>query len=197
MPITRLKVDGMAARMLVERSAAAPLTYNTVGMTLGWAPTPDGYHDHVTERVVGHGKEVFDKVGYALMHWHINRQAGFQVQAQHDVVREGERVGVVLQVLPFIGVSAICKVVGVVAEGDKIGFAYGTLPKHPQQGEEAFILEHRADDSVVMTVRAISRPAAWYVKLAGPLATAKQRRATTKYLDAAAHFAEAPAPSQA
>lgn len=194
MPITRLQVDAMAARMLVERSADAQLTYSTVGMTLGWAPTPDGYNEHMSERVVGHGKEVFDKVGYALMHWEINRKAGFQVQAQHEVVREGERVGVVLPVFPFIGVSAICKVVGVIAEGDRTGFAYGTLPGHPQQGEEAFVLEHREDDSVVMTVRAISKPAAWFVKLAGPLAAAKQKRATGKYLDAAEYYATAPAP---
>lgn len=194
MPITRLQVDAMAARMLVERSADAQLTYNTAGMTLGWAPIPDGFHEHMTERVVGHGEEVFAKVGYALMHWEINRKAGFQVQAQHEVVREGERVGVVLPVFPFIGVSAICKVVGVVAEGNRTGFAYGTLPGHPQQGEEAFLLEHRDDDSVVMSVRAISRPAAWFVRLAGPLATAKQKRATTKYLDAAQYYADAPAP---
>jgi uncharacterized protein (UPF0548 family) len=192
-PITRKKIDGTAARGLVERSRNAELTYEPVGISLGWRPVPHGYRDVETERVVGQGEDAYRKIGYALMHWEINRKAGFQVSAQHAAVREGERVGLVMPFLGILGIPAICKVVAVVAEGDRTGFAYGTLPGHPQQGEESFLLSHRPDDSVVMTVRAVSRPALWYVALAGPLARAKQAGATKRYLDAAAYFAKAPA----
>ncbi len=196
-PITRKKIDGTAARALVERSKNAELTYEPVGMSLGWRPVPDGYRSVETERVVGQGEAAYRKIGYALMHWEINRRAGFQVSAQHSAVREGERVGLVMPLLGVLGVTAICKVVAVVAEGDRTGFAYGTLPGHPQQGEESFLLSHRPDDSVVMTVRAVSRPASWFVRLAGPLARAKQAGATKRYLDAAAYYAQAPSAAHA
>nr|WP_245723533.1 DUF1990 family protein [Microbacterium humi] len=37
-------------------------------------------------------------------------------------------------------------------------FAYRTLPGHPISGEEAFIV-HRNGDSVVLTIRSLTRPA--------------------------------------
>ncbi|MFM2438036.1 MAG: hypothetical protein RLZ55_853, partial [Actinomycetota bacterium] len=175
----------------------AQLTYAPVGISLGWQPVPDGFRDVVTERVVGHGEEAYRKIGYALMHWEINRRAGFQVQPEHNSVRTGERVGLVMPFLGFMGVSAICEVVAVVAEGDRTGFAYGSLPGHPVSGEESFVLTHRPDDSVVLTVRAVSKPAVWFTKFGAPLAHAKQKSATARYLDAAAHYAEAPAPTHA
>lgn len=193
MQITRLKVDGTAARTAVERSRNAQLTYAPVGMSLGERDVPNGFHRTQTEEVIGQGREAFTKVGYALMHWDIHREAGFQVQPQHNQVRTNERVGLVLPVAPFTGVTAICKVVQVVAEGDTIGFAYGTLPGHPMRGEESFVLSHRPDDSVVMTVTAVSKPDAWFIKLAGPLAKGKQSKTTRKYLAAAKAIAAAPA----
>jgi uncharacterized protein (UPF0548 family) len=196
-PLTRKVLDATACRSLVERSANDSLTYSPVGISLGWQPAPHGYRDVTTERVVGTGAEAFAKVGYALMHWQLNREAGFQVSPQHEQVREGVRVGIAMRVAGPLCVSAICKVVAVVAEGDRVGFAYGTLPKHPERGEESFVLTHRADDSVVLSVRAVSRPAAWFTKLAGPIAHGFQSRATKRYLDAAERIALAPAAQHA
>ncbi len=197
MLITRRKVDGTAARALVERSKHSELTYAPVGISLGWRDVPEGYRDTETERVVGQGEDAYRKIGYALMHWEIHRKAGFQVSAQHSSVRVGERVGLVMPFLGLLGITAICETVEVVAEGDRTGFAYGTLPRHPQQGEESFLLSHRPDDSVVMTVRAVSRPASRLLAAAGPLAHAKQAGAVKKYLDAAAYFGTAPAAAHA
>ena len=197
MPITRRVIDGTGTRSLVERSADANLTYAPVGISLGWQTVPDGFRDVTTERVVGHGKEAFDKVGYALMHWEVNREADFRVSAQHDQVREGERVAVGLPVVWPMEVTAICKVVAIVAGGDSVGFAYGTLPKHPECGEESFVVSMREDDSVVLTVRAVSKPAVWFTKIAGPLGHAVQKRATNKYFAAAERIAAAPAATHA
>lgn len=197
MHFTRRKVDGTAARALVERTRNAQLTYAPIGISLGWQPVPDGFRDVTTERVVGQGEDAYRKIGYALMHWEINRRAGFQVQPQHNSVRTGERVGLVMPMLGVMGVSAVCEVVAVVAEGDRTGFAYGSLPGHPMHGEESFLLSHRPDDSVVMTVRAVSKPALWFTKIGAPLAHARQKSATAHYLDAAAYFATAPAATHA
>ncbi|GHH40792.1 uncharacterized protein (UPF0548 family) [Streptomyces candidus] len=55
-------------------------------------------------------------------------------------------------------------------EERRAGFGYGTLPGHPECGEEVFLVEtDQADGSVWLTVRAFSRPVAWYARAAGPL----------------------------
>jgi len=50
------------------------------------------------------------------------------------------------------------RVVYVIDEPARKGFAYGTLPGHPERGEEAFVVERRSDDSVWLVIRAFSRP---------------------------------------
>ena len=51
------------------------------------------------------------------------------------------------------------RIIYVVDEPTRRGFAYGTLPGHPESGEEAFVVERREDDSVWLTIRVLSRPA--------------------------------------
>ena len=60
-----------------------------------------------------------------------------------------------------IRVGAPCRVVYVVDEKNRKGFAYGTLPGHPESGEEAFIVEKTDDGSVWLTIRSFSRPSNW------------------------------------
>jgi uncharacterized protein (UPF0548 family) len=73
-----------------------------------------------------------------------------------------------------------------VDEPDRRGFGYGTLPGHPECGEEAFIIERHADDTVSFTIVAFSRPASRLAKAAGPAGRAIQRQTTTRYLRALA-----------
>ena len=59
----------------------------------------------------------------------------------------------------------------------KIGFAYGTLPKHVERGEECFSVEwHHADDTVWYDILAFSRPKHILVRLGYPVARALQAR---------------------
>ena len=62
------------------------------------------------------------------------------------------------------------------------GFAYGTLPGHPESGEEAFVIERHDDDTVSFTITAFSRHATRLARVAGPLGRAAQRRITARYL---------------
>lgn len=82
------------------------------------------------------------------------------------------------------------RVVYVVDEADRKGFAYGTLPGHPERGEESFIVERRPDDSVWLVIRAFSRPASAMFWAAFPalrilqaLFTARYERALTGPID--------------
>ncbi|MCU1535117.1 MAG: hypothetical protein JWR53_1598 [Glaciihabitans sp.] len=58
--------------------------------------------------------------------------------------------------IPF---RAPVRVVYVVDEPSRKGFGYGTLPGHPESGEESWIVERSDDGSVWLNVRAFSRPA--------------------------------------
>lgn len=46
-------------------------------------------------------------------------------------------------------------VVYVIDEPKRVGFAYGTTAEGPESGEESFILEHRDDDGVWLTIRSM------------------------------------------
>jgi uncharacterized protein (UPF0548 family) len=83
-------------------------------------------------------------------------------------------------------VKAPARVVYVVDEPTRRGFAYGTLPGHPEDGEEAFIVELADDDSVWMVIRAFSRPSRWYWWLVSPVLRATQEFYTRRYLRALA-----------
>jgi uncharacterized protein (UPF0548 family) len=78
------------------------------------------------------------------------------------------------------------RVVYVVDEPTRKGFAYGTLPGHPEEGEESWIIEHRDDDSVWMTVRAFSRPANPFWWAVYPVLRIVQEVFTRRYLTALA-----------
>jgi uncharacterized protein (UPF0548 family) len=80
-------------------------------------------------------------------------------------------------------VLAACRVVAVVDEPDRFGFAYGTLPLHPESGEEAFLVERGPDDAVRFRVVAVSRPAHPLARLGAPVTRLVQRRVTSRYLE--------------
>ena len=94
----------------------------------------------------------------------------------------------VLLVIPFgpFGVRSPARVVYIVDEPRRKGFAYGTLPGHPESGEEAFVVEHRDDDSVWITIRAFSRPSSLFWLLVSPVLRVVQEFYTRRYLSALA-----------
>lgn len=79
-----------------------------------------------------------------------------------------------------------CRVVSVVDEPNRLGFAYGTLPIHPEQGEESFIVERDDAGEVTFRLVAASRPRHGLARLCPPVARRLQRAATERYLDAMA-----------
>lgn len=62
------------------------------------------------------------------------------------------------------------------------GFGYGTLPGHPESGEELFVVEHREDDRVSLMIRAFSRPSSRLAHLGGPFTRGVQSWMTSRYL---------------
>ncbi len=156
-----------------------PLTYSEVGATAS-GQLPAGY-DHLHHRAqIGIGQERFERAADAVMHWGMQRGSGLRVRASSDAVVLDAIVVVRMGFLP-----APCRVVYVVDEPDMRGFAYGTLPGHPESGEERFVVRRDPDTSAVFAeVSAFSRPATWWSKAGGPLVKVAQRVIARRYLRA-------------
>ncbi len=168
-----------AGRVDLQTLRELPLTYPEVGATAA-GQRPDGYgHLHVQARI-GSGRQRFEQAAGAVMHWGMQRGAGLRVQASSDVVVLDAVVVVRLGFLP-----APCRVVYVVDEPDLRGFGYGTLPGHPESGEERFVVRYDPVTSDVFAeVSSFSRPATWWSRAAGPVLSVGQRLIARRYLRA-------------
>jgi len=157
---------------------ALPLTYSEVGATAGTLPA--GYHHVQKTAVIGRGRQRFEEAAAAGMRWGMLRGAGVKVRATTEVAAVGS------EVIVGIGpVQAPCRVVYVVDEPDRRGFAYGTLPGHAESGEELFLVRFDpATESVFAEVTAFSRHATWWSRLASPFTSLVQRVVTSRYLNA-------------
>jgi uncharacterized protein (UPF0548 family) len=96
---------------------------------------------------------------------------------------EGETVVVVTRVGP-LHIVAPCRVVYVIDEPARYGFAYGTLPHHPEAGEESFVVEAEPDGAVTFTVASFSRPQELIARAGGPVTRMMQRHFTKAYVEA-------------
>lgn len=83
-----------------------------------------------------------------------------------------------------VNIEAPIRVIYLVDERDRRGFAYGTLTGHPEQGEIAFIVDRTDDGSVWLTIRSFSRPARPMVWLGYPVARLLQKRVMEQYFRA-------------
>ena len=156
-----------------------PLTYSEVGATAA-GPLPAGYGHLHTERQIGTGQQRFEQAADAVMRWGMQRGAGLRVQASSEVAAVDTVVLVRMGFLP-----APCRVVYIIDEPDIRGFAYGTLPGHPESGEERFVVRRDPTTSAVYAeVSAFSRPAAWWSKAGGPFVVMAQRVIAKRYLRA-------------
>jgi uncharacterized protein (UPF0548 family) len=135
------------------------LTYAEVGATR-YDEMPDGYNHLRVETRIGDATR-FTEAVERVMTWKMHRAAGMRIDAEpaYAGLRVVGRLG------PF---RVPCQVVWTLAEQDRAGFGYGTLPGHPERGEESFVVELRAD-GVWLVVTAFSRPAAWFTRAAGPI----------------------------
>lgn len=159
-----------------------PLTYAEVGAT-GAPQLPAGYHHAVHSAVVGSGREAFERAAAAVLDWGQQRGTGLRVRANGPAGRPGTVV-VLTAGLPRFGFDIPCRVVWAATDGDERGFAYGTLPGHPESGEERFTVRLEPDGDVVYEIRVFFRLASRAARLAGPASLVLQRLATKRYVTA-------------
>jgi uncharacterized protein (UPF0548 family) len=161
--------------------AVAPLTYPEVGATLRKGALPAGYA-HLRRRVVvGQGADALDRATEALLSWAVHRGAGVRVLASSPRVLPAVVADLRLGLGP-LSLRAPVRVVEVLDGARRRGFAYGTLPGHPEAGEESFVVSLGESGDVTFTVRAFSRPDGALARLSGPVGRRAQRLVADRYL---------------
>jgi uncharacterized protein (UPF0548 family) len=173
-------VAWQAEQVDLEALEELPLTYPEVGATAA-GELPAGYDHLATSAQIGTGQQRFEQAADAVMHWGMQRGAGLRVQASSEIAVVSAVV--LVRMMGFL--QAPCRVVYVIDEPDVRGFAYGTLPGHPECGEERFAVRRDPNTSAVFAeVTAFSRPATWWSKAGGPFLSMAQRVIAKRYLRA-------------
>jgi uncharacterized protein (UPF0548 family) len=150
---------------------AASFSYREVGATQ-WDP-PTNYVIDRREVLLGSGQDTFEAACRAMRRWKMFELPWLQLVSTDTPIAEGNVVAIVARTLGLWAMGA-CRIVYVIAEPRRFGFAYGTLA-HVERGEERFLLEWRHDDTVWYSILAFSRPGSWLTCVGYPYARHCQR----------------------
>jgi uncharacterized protein (UPF0548 family) len=164
--------------------AGAGLTYAHVGST-----RTAGGGRYARSIALGSTAGTFERAVAGLRAWACHGGIGATIHPPAAPLVEGTDVLVVLPVGPF-RLLVPARSVAVVDEPDRFGFAYGTLPGHPERGEEGFWIERSSSGAVRATIRVEAASAWWLARLGSPIVTAVQRIALRRYLRGLQQFVE-------
>jgi len=162
--------------------------YSDVGASLAGRAV-SGFRSLRYEIELSASEETFARAVLGLRTWEAHRIPRVKVVPERASVTPG--ASLILEIGPQkLAIAAPCRIVGVVDEPDRFGFAYGTLPGHPECGEEAFVVGRSRKGRTTFEIFGFSRPGSSIVRLSGPIARMIQLGATNSYLRALKRFAE-------
>ena len=173
----------------LDALATAPFTYPDVGATQDDLLPPGYAHMQRTE-IIGEGGRAFRQAAAAVFDWRMQRGIGLRVRASGPARKPGTVV-VLTAGTRRLGYDIPCRIVWARTEGDEQGFGYGTLPGHPESGEECFVVRIDEHEQVHFTTRVFSRLATPLARLGGPVSRLVQRAAVEGYVRAIAAAARA------
>lgn len=171
---------------LLTKARLASPNYSEVGASRD-VDLPRGFHHVRRSERVGDAAS-FDLAVEGLRTWVAHEGAGLRVYP-HEALTPGATILAVTTIGPM-QVVAPCRIVNVFKEPYSFGFSYGTLPGHPERGEESFVLNLR-NGATYFTITAFSKAVDPLARLAGPFGRAVQRSVTRRYLKALRRYVEA------
>ncbi|MFW0789595.1 DUF1990 family protein [Gordonia sp. CPCC 205333] len=165
----------------VEQLSAAALTYSHVGATAAGREMPADYHRLQTAAIIGSGDDYFTRAREALLSWQVQLRSGIRVASSSPTISVGTVATLTIGVGP-IGMKAPVRVVDVLDEPRHVVFTYGTLPGHPESGEERFGIRQSSDGLIEFEIRAFSRHQSVLTRIGGPAGRIAQGLITRRYL---------------
>ena len=169
--VSQMFLAGKPPEARIEQALAsqerAPFSYIEVGATRRGPPSRYCYRE---ERVqLGRGQATFERAKQAVREWRMFDVGWLSLHWPSAPIAPGSTVAVVGRHFGFWSLN-VARIVYVIEEQRRYGFAYGTLPEHAETGEERFTVEWAEDDLVWYQVCAFSRERHVLARLAYPLA---------------------------
>jgi uncharacterized protein (UPF0548 family) len=149
-------------------------TYEALEATLGENKI-EGFDNDFQKVVIGKGETAFRKAKLAIQKWQMFPSTWTKILPEDTPIQKSEIVAMYAQ---FLGIwcGNACKIVYVIDEKNRFGFAYGTLPGHIERGEELFLVELLDNGDVEYTIKAFSRPRHILAKIGYPIIRVLQEK---------------------
>jgi uncharacterized protein (UPF0548 family) len=164
-------------RHFLTSQSEQKFSYNDVGATS--SSPPAGFVTDQTRIVLGAGESIFLEAKSAIQSWRQFQLGWVNAWPLETPIKPGEIVSVAGRAFGLWWLNS-CRIIYVINESGPIhrfGFAYGTLPKHVERGEERFLIEwDQSADTVCYDILAFSQPNYFITRLGYPLVRRMQKR---------------------
>jgi uncharacterized protein (UPF0548 family) len=159
----------------IESQRNLDFTYREVGATN--TTPPAGFTVDHNRIQLGSGEEAYRRAITLLKNWRQFDLGWVTIVPRGVTLEVGATVAIKARAFGTWSLSA-SRVIYMIEEPRRFGFAYGTLPDHVECGEERFLIEWLPDDSVWYDILAFSKPRHPLVRMSAPLARMLQKRFT-------------------
>ncbi len=165
--------NALKINAFIAEEKQLPFTYSPIEGTR--RAKIEGYDNDFAQIKLGEGELVFEKAKKLIQDWKMFPSAWTKILGDNKSIQEGTSI---VMMARFLGVwfRNSCKIVYVIDEKKRFGFAYGTLPGHIESGEELFLVEINQQNEVFYSIKAFSRPRHFLAKIGYPIIRILQER---------------------
>lgn len=158
----------------LKGQASQPFTYKDVGASRTDIKIKGFDNDH-TSMIIGQGEPTWEKAKEVLNNWNHFPFKWTKIEPAEEGIFVGNNVSVLFKLFGIWFINS-ARIVYIIEEENKYGFAYGTLPGHIEKGEEIFYIDRDETGVISYHIKAFSRPNNLLVWLGYPVARFFQRR---------------------
>ena len=158
----------------IDSVDGSSFSYEDVGLSLSGSPV--GYNVDHNRICIGKGEIDFLAAKDAIRSWKMFDFPWVELCWSDTPIDKGQAVAIVVNHFGFWSMSA-ARIVYLIDEASRFGFAYGTLAEHIESGEERFSVElDRETGDVCYDIFAFSKPNHVLAKLGYPISRMLQKR---------------------
>ncbi len=158
----------------LDDALKSSFSYDGVGSTE--LVPPDGCTIDHNRIKIGEGKAAFEIAKDAVRAWKMFDMPWVTLCRPDTPIETGRNAAILIKHFGFYSLNA-ARIVYVIDEPNRFGFAYGTLEDHGESGEERFLVEYHPETGEVWyDLFAFSRPNLFLAKLGYPLTRMLQKR---------------------
>ncbi len=132
------KPSDAAIEKFLLRASSDTFSYDDVGATR--SKPPAGFDVDHNRQLIGNGREDFEKAKDAIRSWKMFDFPWVRLAYTDTPIEVGREVAMIVKHFGFYSMSS-ARIVYVIDEPERFGFAYGTLTGHVERGEERFSVE--------------------------------------------------------